>query len=221
MFDQAELYLISKLLNKIKYSDLDVYEIDMFANSPITNSILQKLETKLNQSPKISFKFESNLGEIVKERIMRMEDSSISTIASLYTEEIEKFSIDILGPIQYERVELDKLIHFIQNFVAEKAVKKVVLNTKSNNRKIKILHQSIATNETIEFDFWTSIGYLDLKKQFLNFTEQDWIDLEFDLINWNLTQLKILANSYKSIPEISQLNNLQKSISEVIKQLQK
>jgi hypothetical protein len=220
MFDQSELYLLSKLLKTIKYSDLDIYEIDMFANSPLTNSILQKLETQLNQSPKISFKFESNLGEIVKERIMRMEDSSISTIASLYPEEIEKFGIDILGPIQYERIELDNLIQFIQNFVAEKAVKKVTLNTKSNNRKIKILHQSIAKNETIEFDFWTSMGYLDLKKQFLNFTEQDWIDLENDLINWNLTQLKILANSFESIPEISQLNNLQKSVLNVIKQIQ-
>jgi len=220
MFDQSELYLLSKLLKTIKYSDLDIYEIDMFANSPLTNSILQKLETQLNQSPKISFKFESNLGEIVKERIMRMEDSSISTIASLYPEEIEKFGIDILGPIQYERIELDNLIQFIQNFVAEKAVKKVTLNTKSNNIKIKILHQSIAKNETIEFDFWTSMGYLDLKKQFLNFTEQDWIDLENDLINWNLTQLKILANSFESIPEISQLNNLQKSVLNVIKQIQ-
>lgn len=219
MFDQSELYLLSKLLKTIKYSDLDIYEIDMFANSPLTNSILQKLETQLNQSSKISFKFESNLGEIVKERIMRMEDSSISTIASLYPEEIEKFGMDILGPIQYERIELDNLIQFIQNFVAEKAVKKVTLNTKSNNRKIKILHQSIAKNETIEFDFWTSMGYLDLKKQFLNFTEQDWIDLENDLINWNLTQLKILANSFESIPEISQLNNLQKSVLNVIKQI--
>ena len=219
MFDQSELYLLSKLLKTIKYSDLDIYEIDMFANSPLTNSILQKLETQLNQSSKISFKFESNLGEIVKERIMRMEDSSISTIASLYPEEIEKFGMDILGPIQYERIELDNLIQFIQNFVAEKAVKKVTLNTKSNNRKIKILHQSIAKNETIEFDFWTSMGYLDSKKQFLNFTEQDWIDLENDLINWNLTQLKILANSFESIPEISQLNNLQKSVLNVIKQI--
>ena len=220
MFDQSELYLLSKLLKTIKYSDFDIYEIDLFANSPLTNSILQKLETQLNQSPKISFKLESNLGEIVKERIMRMEDSSISTIASLYPEEIEKFAIDILGPIHYEKIELDNLIQFIQNFVAEKAVKKVTLNTKSNNRKIKILHQSIAKNETIEFDFWTSMGYLDLKKQFLNFTEQDWIALENDLINWNLTQLKILANSFESIPEILQLNNLQKSVLNVIKQIQ-
>ena len=218
MFNHLEIYLLSKLLKKIKYSEIDIYEMDEFAHSPITNSILQKLEIQLNQSSKINLKFDSNLNEIIKERIKRMDDSSISTIASLYPEEVEKFAVNILGPIQYERIELDKLIQFILNFVNEKSIKKVKLNSKSDNLKVKLLHQSVAQNETIEVKFWISMGYLDLKKQFLNFTEQDWNDLEDDLINWNPTQLRILAKSYESIPEITQLNNLYNSALKIINQ---
>lgn len=221
MFNQSELYLLSKLLKKIKYSDLDTFEIDSFANSPITNSILQKINNQLSNnlhSGKIVFEFDSQLGDIFKERIQRMDNPSIASIASLYPEEIEKFAINILGPIDCKKKELDKLVSFIQNFVEEKTFRKVNLNSKSDNSKIKLLHQSIAISEEMDSDFWISMGYLDLKKQFLNFTEQDWADLKIDLINWNSAQLKILANSSNSLTEIFQLIEINHHILKLISQ---
>lgn len=48
-FDFAELNLLNKLLSKVKYSDLDSYELNQFANSPITNRIMEKSKLNLNR----------------------------------------------------------------------------------------------------------------------------------------------------------------------------
>jgi hypothetical protein len=45
-FNFSELNLLSKLLNKVKYSELDAYELNQFANSPITNRIMEKIQTE-------------------------------------------------------------------------------------------------------------------------------------------------------------------------------
>jgi hypothetical protein len=43
MLNSTKLYLLNKLLNRIKYSEFDEYEINEFANNPITNEILKSL----------------------------------------------------------------------------------------------------------------------------------------------------------------------------------
>lgn len=41
MFTEEEKYLLNKLLHKVKYSELDAYELNQFANSPITNTRIE------------------------------------------------------------------------------------------------------------------------------------------------------------------------------------
>lgn len=48
----AELNLLNKLLSKVKYSDLNSYELNQFANSPITNRIMEKFKPNLSHLQK-------------------------------------------------------------------------------------------------------------------------------------------------------------------------
>ncbi len=123
MFTSTELFLLNKLLHKIKYSDLDICEINEFANSPITNKIIEKLitpkevekeniEHKQN-ARKFCFEFNNYVGNAIKNRLIQMDDSVFHEIAKWNRDEVEEFALDILGPIDYEKSELDKLTDFL------------------------------------------------------------------------------------------------------------
>lgn len=45
-FNDIELLFLKKLLSKVKYENLNLYESNQFANSPIGNSILEKIKLK-------------------------------------------------------------------------------------------------------------------------------------------------------------------------------
>ena len=131
-FDFAELNLLNKLLSKVKYSELDSYELNQFANSPITNRIMEKIQTefkpltekipRINNSgiPKFEFKLENHVGKAITNRLEHMDLSSFQTIIKWNKSETEKFARDILGIIDFDESELNKLTEYITEKAKEK-----------------------------------------------------------------------------------------------------
>lgn len=128
----AELNLLNKLLNKVKYSDLNSYELNQFANSPITNRIMEKIQTEFKPfaekipriensgTPKFEFELENHVGKAITNRLEHMDLSSFQTIANWNKSETEKFAQDILGIIDFEKSELNKLTEYITEKAKEK-----------------------------------------------------------------------------------------------------
>ena len=126
MFNQTELYLLNKLLYKVKYTELDAYELNQFANSPITNEILRKLTSseKIERKKefernhpnvkKFCFEFDNEVGIAIQKRLLQIDESTFPTIDNWDDLETENFALDILGPIDFEKKELEKLKKFIK-----------------------------------------------------------------------------------------------------------
>ena len=125
-FNDIELLFINKLLNKVKYENLTLFESNQFANSPIGNSILEKIKQKFElkfseiknrnnsaETNEIKFELENYVGKSITERLKEMDKSSFQAISKWNKNETEKFAKDILGPIKYEKSELIKLTEFI------------------------------------------------------------------------------------------------------------
>ena len=127
MFTDSEKYLLNKLLYKVKYSELDVCELNEFANSPITNEILKKLETperiervkEFERShpnvKKFCFEFDNYVGVAIQKRLRNLDESVFPVIANWSDSETEKFALDILGPISFEKNQLENLKTFIKS----------------------------------------------------------------------------------------------------------
>jgi hypothetical protein len=123
MLNSTELYLLNKLLNRIKYSEFDEYEINEFANNPITNKILEKFNqyfsekvagTHLDQkNRKIKFEFENHIGIAIRNRLKYMDENVLKVISKWNDAEKQKFALDIIGPIECNRIELDSLKKYI------------------------------------------------------------------------------------------------------------
>lgn len=131
-FDFTELNLLNKLLSKVKYSELDSYELNQFANSPITNRIMEKIQTEFkplaekiprvenSRTPKFEFKLENCVGKAITNRLEHMDLSTFQTIVEWDKSETEKFAKDILGIIHFEESELNKLTEYISEKAKEK-----------------------------------------------------------------------------------------------------
>jgi hypothetical protein len=132
-FNDTELIFINKLLKKVKYENLNLFESNQFANSPIGNSILEKINLKFE--PQLSemkkrnnnvaikefrFELENYVGKSITERLNKMDKSSFHSISEWNEKETEKFAKDILGPIKYEKSELMKLTKFLTEKSKEK-----------------------------------------------------------------------------------------------------
>ena len=128
MFNSAELYLINKLLNKIKYSDRNQFELNEFAFSPITNEILEKIKVELKlfeiesritsqntNFKRTSFEFDNYVGHNIRKSLLYLSDVTFEIISEWNDDEVEEFAIDIIGPIDYEKKELEKLKKYIKN----------------------------------------------------------------------------------------------------------
>ena len=130
MFKSHELYLINNLLNKIKYSEFDTSELNEFANSPITNEILEKLKIYFEEKIagthlakniwKSCFELDNQIGIAIKNRIKNMDDNTFEVISKRDNSEVEQFALDIIGPIDFEKVELNKLTIYITEIAKEK-----------------------------------------------------------------------------------------------------
>ena len=132
-FTDVELLFINKLLNKVKYENLNLFESNQFANSPIGNSIIEKIKRKFEPQfseikerdnnagiSEIQFELENYVGKSITERLNEMDKSSFQAISKWNEIETEKFAKDILGPIKYEKCELIKLTEFITEKSKEK-----------------------------------------------------------------------------------------------------
>lgn len=127
MFTEEEKYLLNKLLHKIKYSELDAYELNQFANSPITNTIIKKLTTPEKRErikefernhpnvKKFCFKFDNEVGIAVQKRLSHLDESIFPVISNWSDLETENFALDILGPISFEKSELESLKKYIKS----------------------------------------------------------------------------------------------------------
>ncbi len=126
MFTETELYFISKLLNAVKYSELDAFELNEFANSPISNGIIKKLNTpeKIERveefhrrNPNVKrfcFEFDNHVGIAIRKRLEFLSESVFPVISNWNDLQTEEFALDILGPINFEKEELEKLKKFIK-----------------------------------------------------------------------------------------------------------
>ena len=133
-FDFAELNLLSKLLSKVKYSELDAYELNQFANSPITNNIMDKIKAEFNPqadkipriansgAPKFQFKLENYVGNAITKRLEKMDVSVFKTIAEWDKTQTQKFATDILGSIDYSFEELNNLTEYLMETARRKTV---------------------------------------------------------------------------------------------------
>ena len=127
MFTEAEKNLLNKLLYKVKYSELDAYELNQFANSPITNEILKKLETPERidrvkefernhpNVKKFCFEFNNEVGVAIQKRLENLDESVFPVIANWSDSETEEFALDILGPISFENNQLEMLKSYIKS----------------------------------------------------------------------------------------------------------
>lgn len=130
MLKSNELYLINNLLNKIKYSEFDTSELNEFANNPITNDILSKLKIHFEEKiakthlakniRKISFEFDNEIGIAIKNRIKNIDNNTFAVISKWNNSEVEQFALDIIGPISFENLELNKLTIYITEIAKEK-----------------------------------------------------------------------------------------------------
>lgn len=131
-FDFSELNLLNKLLNKVKYSELSPYELNQFSNSPITNQIMEKIQAELKpflekppqinnkEISKFEFKLENHVGKAITNRLEHMDLASFQAIVESDKSEIENFAKDILGIIDFEASELNKLTEYIIKKAKEK-----------------------------------------------------------------------------------------------------
>ena len=127
MFTEEEKYLLDKLLHKVKYSELDAYELNQFANSPITNTIMEKLITHEKKESikefernhpnvkKFCFEFDNEVGITVQKRLSHLDESIFPVISNWSDLETENFALDILGPISFEKSELESLKKYIKS----------------------------------------------------------------------------------------------------------
>jgi hypothetical protein len=132
-FSKTELIFLNKLLNKVKYENLNSFELNQFSNSPIGNSILEKIQSefepqfteikKQNESAGITefrFEFDNYVGKAITKRLNHMDINSFQEISGWNESETEKFAKDIIGPIKYEQSELKKLAKFLKDKSNEK-----------------------------------------------------------------------------------------------------
>ena len=134
-FNDIELLFINKLMNKVKYENLNLFESNQFANSPIGNSIIGKIKEKFE--PKfaeiikrnrragirpLSFELNNNVGKSITKRLNEMDKTSFQAISEWNEKQTLEFAKDILGPIKYEKSELLKLAQFLTKKSKEKII---------------------------------------------------------------------------------------------------
>jgi hypothetical protein len=66
----------------------------------------------------------------------------------------------------------------------------------TENYQIKSLHKFITQNKDVDSDYWYFSGNTDIIKIFKNFTDNDLIDLENELLNWDIEYVEILIDCF-------------------------
>ena len=66
----------------------------------------------------------------------------------------------------------------------------------TENFQIKSLHKFLTENKDVDSDYWYFSGNIDVIKIFKNFTNNDLIDLEKELLNWDIEYVEILIDCF-------------------------
>ena len=132
--DKYELHALHKLLGTIKFSEqIDSYDLNEFANSPLITNILKKVREEYikNQQAEgnsdliekwlknIKFRFDSETGKAISNRLRHLPSSSLLTLGNLTREEIRDFAIELVEPLPFEADEIEKLADFISSLAKD------------------------------------------------------------------------------------------------------
>lgn len=66
----------------------------------------------------------------------------------------------------------------------------------TENFQIKSLHKFLTQNKDVDSDYWYFSGNIDVIKILKNFTNKDLIDLEKELLNWDIEYVEILIDCF-------------------------
>ncbi|WP_224996863.1 hypothetical protein [Cesiribacter sp. SM1] len=132
--NKAEIHALHKLLATVKYSDqIDSYDLNEFANSPLITNLLKKVRQEyieiLKQDGRAAlaeewiknskFTFDSNTGKSVAARLKHLSPSVLSTISDWDRKEVKDFATGLVEPLTYDDEEIEKLTDYIIKLTKE------------------------------------------------------------------------------------------------------
>ncbi|MFM9989085.1 hypothetical protein [Flavobacterium sp.] len=74
---------------------------------------VKRINSQYPNLKKACFEFDNSIGKNIQENLIYQNDSSFKVIIEMNDDEVEKFAIDIIGPIDFEKTELEKLKKYI------------------------------------------------------------------------------------------------------------
>ncbi|MFC5270931.1 hypothetical protein [Adhaeribacter terreus] len=135
IIDKTEILALHKVLAKVKFSaEIDSYDLNELANSPIITRLLVRAREELIKNLKeeghetlvenwlknTAFKFEGETGRAIVKRLQHLSDSSKSNLADLGKDELKEFATELIEPLVFEEEEADKLANYISEMVKPK-----------------------------------------------------------------------------------------------------
>ncbi len=126
--DKNEIYALHKLLAKVKFSDqIDSYDLNEFANSPLITSLLIKTREEILKNleeegqadlvedwlKKSVFTYESATGKAIANRLKQLSDLTLFTLAEWDRAQVREYAIGLVEPLEYEQEEIEKLVDYI------------------------------------------------------------------------------------------------------------
>ncbi|AHM59265.1 hypothetical protein D770_04990 [Flammeovirgaceae bacterium 311] len=132
--NKAEIHALHKLLATVKYSDqIDSYDLNEFANSPLITSLLKKVRAEyieiLKQDGRGAlveewirnsrFTIDSNTGKAITARLKHLSPSLLSTISEWNRKEVKDFATGLVEPLTYDDEEIEKLTDYIIKLAKE------------------------------------------------------------------------------------------------------
>ncbi|MDO6388761.1 hypothetical protein Q4E40_01395 [Pontibacter sp. BT731] len=132
--DKNEVYALQKLLAKVKFSDqIDSYDLNEFAGSPLLTSLLIKAREEVIENFKEEgradvvedwlkmsvYKFDSITGKAIANRLKHLSDSTLSTLAGWSRDKVRDYAVGLIEPLEYENSEVDKLVDYIYQIAKE------------------------------------------------------------------------------------------------------
>ena len=132
--DKNEVYALHKLLAKVKFSDqIDSYDLNEFAGSPLITSLLIKAREEVVKNLKEEgradvvedwlkssvYKFDSNTGKAIANRLKHLSDSTLSSLVEWNRDKVREYAIGLIEPLEYENSEVDKLVDYIYQIAKE------------------------------------------------------------------------------------------------------
>ena len=109
--NENQLFYLYRLLSKIKFSEINEYEIREFINSPFGTEILCEIvDSKVHKLiPSDLGLVDTKVTDLILSRVEKWEDSSKRTAQNWDSEEIESFLVQMIKPFDYNQEILSEL----------------------------------------------------------------------------------------------------------------